>query len=193
MSSSIEPPPGWPFTVALTGSAASGKTIAGRMFSALGAAVIEVIVIPDHFQRRIECHRLDPGGVFVSHPPDPSTPLPSLRRLRRLLHGDTSEMPYLVLDVPPMLEAELFRTADRVLWIDIDQFVQLARLQARDGIDEGRARRIRQFQPCMAQGLALADDIIDNSGSREALRVQVGELHHIYRKLAAEPRRSNDK
>lgn len=108
-----------------------------------------------------------------------------MRRLHRVLHGDTSEMPYLVLDVPALLESGLFREVNRLLWMDIDNIVQFDRLKARDGISEAGARRIRRSQPGIALGRALANDVIDNSGSRETLQAQVHELHHLYSRLAA--------
>jgi len=73
-----------------------------------------------------------------------------------------------------------YRWVDRVLVVDVPESVQLARLMARDGIDEALARRMIEQQASRAERLALADDVIDNSGDESALDQAVAELHRRY-------------
>ena len=58
------------------------------------------------------------------------------------------------------------------------------RLLARDGIDETLARRMIEQQATRAERLALADDVIDNSGEESALDDAVAGLHQRYLRLA---------
>ncbi len=51
-----------------------------------------------------------------------------------------------------------------MLLVDVPEALQLARLMARDGIDQALATQMIERQATRAQRLALADDVIDNSG-----------------------------
>ena len=67
-----------------------------------------------------------------------------------------------------------------MLVVDVPESVQLARLIARDGVDETLARRMIEQQASRADRLALADDVIDNRGDESALDQAVAELHRRY-------------
>jgi dephospho-CoA kinase len=93
---------------------------------------------------------------------------------------------YCILAIP--LRAENlahYRWVDRVLVVDVPETTQLARLLARDGIDETLARRMLAQQATRAARLAIADDVIDNSGDEAALDEAVLALHRRYLALAA--------
>ena len=62
---------------------------------------------------------------------------------------------------------------------------QLRRLTARDGIDDALAHRMVEAQATRAQRLAIADDVIVNTGTRGDLAGPVRELDGRYRQLAA--------
>ena len=55
--------------------------------------------------------------------------------------------------------------------------VQSARLMARDGIDAAAAQARIDAQWPLAEKVAVASEVIDNSCDREALRAQVDGLH----------------
>ena len=55
--------------------------------------------------------------------------------------------------------------------------VQRARLMARDGLDAAAAQVRIDAQWPLAMKVAVATEVIDNSGDREALRAQVAGLH----------------
>jgi dephospho-CoA kinase len=63
--------------------------------------------------------------------------------------------------------------------------VQIARVRARSGLEETQIRAIMAAQASRAERLAAADDVIDNSGSLEYLRLQVEALDRRYREEAA--------
>ena len=57
---------------------------------------------------------------------------------------------------------------------------------ARDKISQKQAQSILDAQTTRRQRLALADDILDNSGSLEELEAQVEKLYHKYTALAVD-------
>ncbi len=61
---------------------------------------------------------------------------------------------------------------------------QVARVRARSGLSEDEVRAIMRAQTPRAARLAAADDVIDNSGTRDALRKQVAALHKKYLQFA---------
>jgi len=87
--------------------------------------------------------------------------------------------------VPLLLESPGYRDrVDRVLVVDASEQAQLARVRARSGLSADEVRAIMRTQVSRAERLAGADDVIDNSGSLEALRKQVGALHQKYLQFA---------
>jgi len=58
--------------------------------------------------------------------------------------------------------------------------VQIARTMARSALSEEQVRAIMRTQATREQRLAAADDIIDNNGDLDRLRLQVQALHARY-------------
>jgi dephospho-CoA kinase len=88
--------------------------------------------------------------------------------------------PYVVHVVPLLVESgEFGRRVDRVLVVDVPEAVQVARVRER-GLGDEQVRRIIASQAPRAERLAAAHDVIENSGSLEALRDQVRALHEKY-------------
>ena len=71
---------------------------------------------------------------------------------------------------------------DRILVVDCDPEVQVARVMARSALPESEVRVIIATQATRAARLAVADDVIDNSGAPAALSGQVDALHHVSRR-----------
>jgi dephospho-CoA kinase len=74
---------------------------------------------------------------------------------------------------------------DRILVVDASEQTQLERLIQRDRISEQLAREIMSAQLTRRGRLALAEDVIDNTGNPDDMRAQVAELHRRYLDLAA--------
>jgi dephospho-CoA kinase len=195
--------------IALTGGIASGKTAVARRFEALGVhvhdadvAAREVIepgttglaAVVDAFGAGV----LDASGrldrptmrqrVFAE--PEARKTLEAIihPRVREWLHERAQADPgsYCLLVIPLLAEnIEHYRWVDRVLLVDVPEQVQIARLIARDGIDESLARRMLANQANRSERLALADDVIENSGDECSLDEAVAELHQSYLTLAA--------
>ncbi len=196
-----------PFRVGLTGGIASGKSTAAERFAELGAEVIDA----DRIARELvepgtpllERIRRSFGETFFdaegrldrrrlrehifAHPEERA-------RLEAILHpailkemerrAAASRAPYVVLVIPLLVEKGLQERVDRVAVVDLPEADQIERLRARDGTDPEQARRILASQAGRAQRLAAADDLLDNSGSRQALRQAVDALHRRYLELA---------
>jgi dephospho-CoA kinase len=196
--------------IALTGGVAAGKTAVARRFEALGihvhdadVAAREVIepgseglaAVVDTFGSEV----LDPAGrldrpamrrrVFA----DPAT----RRQLEAIIHPRVRQWladralaergPYCLLAIPLLAEnIAHYHWVDRVLLVDVPESVQIDRLIARDHIDEALALRMLSQQASRTERLALADDVIENSGDESTLDDAVATLHQRYLVLAAE-------
>ena len=101
------------------------------------------------------------------------------------MRSPISRGPYGVLVVPLLLErGGLRKRVARVLVVDCPEQEQIRRVQLRSGLAADEVRKIMATQLPRAERLAAADDVIDNSGPREALAPQVERLDRRYRELA---------
>lgn len=198
-----------PFTVALTGGIASGKSAVEKRFRMLGAHVYDadlaarVVVEPGSDGLAsivaafgddvLDAHgRLDRPAMRKRVFADP-TARKTLEaivhpRVRQWMieHAQVDDGPYVVLAIPLLTEnIGHYRWVDRIVVADVPETIQIQRLVARDGIDETLASRILASQASRDSRLALADDVIDNAGPEAALDAQVAALHQRYLALAA--------
>ena len=88
-----------------------------------------------------------------------------------------SRSPYTVLSSPLLLDTSQKALVECVVVVDVPEEVQIARTAQRDNNDEAQVKRIMAAQLSRESRLALADIVIDNSGSLEDLELQVDELH----------------
>ena len=197
-----------PYRVALTGGIASGKSTVADLFAALGVPVIDTDVIarqvvepgqpalakiaatfgPDVLDAdgRLDRRRMR-ERIFA----DPD----AKRRLEAILHpairaemeqqSMAAQGPYQVLVIPLLTEGGRRDHVDRVLLVDVPEELQIQRLMMRDGVSHEQAQASLNAQATRAQRLALADDVIRNTGRVDDLRAQVAELHGKYLRLAA--------
>ena len=197
-----------PFVIGLTGGIGSGKSAAADEFARLGATLVDTDVIahaltapggaaiaPLRTLFGEDC--IDASGamdrakmrarVFA----DPT----ARKRLEGILHPlirresaarvAAATGAYVVLVVPLLVESADYRArVDRVLVVDCPLELQVSRVRARSGLSEDEARRIIAAQVSRETRLAAADDVIDNSGTLEALHAQVRRLHQRYLELA---------
>ncbi|MBU3658090.1 MAG: dephospho-CoA kinase [Rhodocyclaceae bacterium] len=95
---------------------------------------------------------------------------------------------YVVADVPLFAETGFLREqADRVLVVDCPSEIQKQRLLARgaqQGVTTEIAELILQAQAPRETRLALATEVIDNSGTPEARDARTDEIHQVYLALA---------
>ena len=99
----------------------------------------------------------------------------------REAHGD-----YLVFVVPLLVESGRWRErVDRVLVVDCPESLQVARVMQRNQLSAAQVEAIMATQATRTQRLAVADDLIVNDGSRDAVEAAVERLHRDYLALAA--------
>ena len=72
----------------------------------------------------------------------------------------------------------------RILVVDVPRELQRERLMARDDIDAALAEKMLAAQVDRTVRLAIADDIVVNTGTVDALDAQVDALDRRYRALA---------
>jgi dephospho-CoA kinase len=194
--------------VGLTGGIASGKSAVAAMFVALGAGLVDTDVVArevvapgqpglaavrDAFGRGVlrASGEIDRAALRSLVFADPA----KRRRLESLLHplirAETLRKlreiaaPYALVAVPLLVETDFGQLVDRVLVVDCPEQVQLDRLIRRDAIPHAEALAMLRAQADRASRLKAAHDVIDNSGTREATRAQVEQLHRRYLDLAA--------
>ena len=86
----------------------------------------------------------------------------------------------MIVAVPLLVETGFQRFVSRVLVVDCPAEVQISRLMRRDGLSEAEAADALSAQATREERLAIADDVIDNSGELGALDEQVQGLHATY-------------
>jgi dephospho-CoA kinase len=200
--------------VGLTGGIASGKSTVCEIFSRLGAMVLDADEIAREVVRpgQVAWHKLRRAfGPEFFHP-DGNLRRRLLRKLvfadpekRRLLNAIVhpevldrirsrseevaarSSEAVLVVDVPLLVEAGAAGRFDRIVLVLVNEDVQVERLIGRDGLSAEEARQALGAQSPLQEKAALADYLIDNSGSLEETRMQV---EAVWKELVALAARS---
>jgi dephospho-CoA kinase len=197
-----------PMRIGLTGGIASGKGIVSQRFEELGIPVIDAdvaaraVVLPGtpglaRVARRFGAGVLNADGGLnrpalrdlIFNDPASREALDTI--LHPLIRGYMEERaakvkgPYLVMAIPLLVETGVSRErVDRVLVVDVDEAVQLGRLQARDNTSLEQARAILASQASRDARLGAADDVLLNSGTVAELRQAVDRLHAQYLNMA---------
>ena len=195
------------FTVGLTGGIASGKSAVSNRFGALGAPIIDTDLIA---REVVEPGHPVLGEVEAAFGPEILDDEGQLqrRKLREIIFSDAGkqdlledilhpairaivrqrvaevEAPYCIVVIPLLVESGHFDWLNRVLVVDVPEEVQMQRLTARDEVSEEQAKAALAAQAGREARLAIADDVIDNSGDIEALDAEVRRLHAVYTELA---------
>jgi dephospho-CoA kinase len=199
------------YCIGLTGGIASGKTAVASAFESLGILVADADVAArdavaagsDGLAEVVAAFgvdvldadgRLDRASMRKRVFGDDS----ARKRLEAIIHPRVRETlarqcaqassPYAIAAIPLLAEVGA-RTAypwlQRILVVDVPVDEQRERLTRRDGIDAALADRMIAAQATREQRLAIADDIVVNTGSLDDLQRHVAALDARYRKLAA--------
>ncbi|ODU45007.1 dephospho-CoA kinase [uncultured Aquimonas sp.] len=197
-----------PYIVAVTGGIASGKSAVTARFEQLGVPVIDADLIARELvepgeaalgeivqrfgagvldaegrldRRQLRQHIFSDAGArgdleAILHP---------RIRERMRARARAAAAPYVVLAIPLLTAGSRYPFIDRVLVVDVPEAQQIERLTRRDGVDETGARAALAAQIGRTERRALADDVVDNSGSLASLAAAVDALHARYLDLAA--------
>lgn len=192
-----------PLRIGLTGGIASGKTTVANLFAALGVTIVDTdllsreVVAPGSPLLRQITERFslavqnDDGSLNrqelrkrIFEDPEQRTWLEALLHpaIRKLTDERSAAAtgPYVIVAIPLLVETGGASRFDRVLVVDCDPAVQVARLMARDGSTREEAQRMLAAQASREARLAAAHDVIHNDGDLAHLRGQVEELHRQY-------------
>jgi dephospho-CoA kinase len=196
-----------PWVLGLTGGIGSGKSAAAERFAFHGLEVVDAdqasrwVVEPGRPALAALAQHFGPAVLQ----PDGCLNRKALRErifsdtdarlwVEKLLHPLIAEeiasrlrdarSAYAVFVSPLMIESGQYRLANRLLVIDAPREVQLARTLSRDGTSQAQVEAILAAQATREDRRALADDVILNDGSLDALHAEVDRLHLVYLSLA---------
>lgn len=198
------------YVVAVTGGVASGKTEVTRRFEALGIVVADADVAARLAVASGSPGLAEVVAAFGEAVLGPDGAL-DRARMRARVFGDATARQQLEAIVHPRVREALqaqcaaassvyaiaaipllseiggraaYPWLDRILVVDVPVELQRSRLMQRDAVDAALAERMLGAQATRAQRLAIADDIIINTGSLDALDRHVAALDRSYRSLA---------
>ena len=95
-----------------------------------------------------------------------------------------SKFPYVLIDIPLLVEKEYESLFDRIVVVDCLEEQQINRVKNRDGMDEETILKIIEQQATREQRQEVATDTLDNSEDVEHLLSQVKRLHQQFVSLS---------
>ncbi len=200
-----------PFVIAVTGGVASGKSSVASCFERLGVVVADADLAAREAVASGSEGLAEVVAAFGAGMLDDAGDL-DRAALRRRVFGDTgarrrleaiihprvrgllqaacaaAPSAYVIAAIPLLAEGggrDAYPWLDRILVVDVPVELQRERLLRRDGIDAALADRMIDAQATQQQRLAIADDVIVNDASLEALAAHADALHALYLRLAA--------
>jgi len=202
------------YVVGMTGGIGSGKTEVAKAFSAVGIEIADADVIAHRLSMPGQVGHAAIAAAFDSGVLLPSGEL-DRAELRRRAFADPRARARLEAALHPLIRRELYREMalwrgiygvvvvplllergglakemDRVLVVDCSEDEQVRRVVARSGLAPAEVRAIMATQLDRLSRLRDADDVLDNSGSPDAIAPQVAQLDRRYKELASDRRRA---
>ncbi|MFM9433257.1 dephospho-CoA kinase [Janthinobacterium sp. CG_23.3] len=192
------------FSVGLTGGIGCGKSTVADLFAVRGASIVDTDLIAHSLTgaggAAMPALLAEFGAAFA----DADGAL-ERAKMRKLVFGDPRAKvrleailhpriraatmaaaavaggSYVIFAVPLLVESGGWRErVERVLAIDCPESLQIARVMARNGLQQEQVQAIMATQATRAQRLAAADDVIVNDAGLERLAPQVERLHRLY-------------
>ena len=189
--------------VVLTGGVASGKTQVSNEMARLGWTVIdadlvardvvikgsegwheiverfgETVLQPDgEINRRLLREMVFHDAVALSDLNAITHPLIA-QSIKTSINQSVQK--YLLVVIPLLTASNKHDDYNRVLVVDVAEDIQRQRLQQRDQMSHGLVDKMLASQISRQQRLKLADDVVSNQGTLQALRHSVALLHGFY-------------
>lgn len=193
--------------VGLTGGIGSGKSTVATRFAALGGAVLDADLLARELVTPGQPALNEIVEIFGSQVLTPKGGLDRSAMRQRIFGNETERQrleailhpriraamqerlrelraPYVILVIPLLVETGQRDLCHRLLVVDLPEPLQIERVSRRDDYSVAQIRAILRTQCSRAQRLAVAGDLIDNSGDLAHLFVQVDTLHQRYMFLA---------
>ncbi len=198
-----------PLVIGLTGGIGSGKSSVADIFGELGAAVVDADDVSHELTapgalgalaiaREFGADYLTRDGALDRHRmrelvfADAAAKQKLEAILHPMIHAQVetavraANSPYVVLVTPLLVETGAFRhLVRRVLVVDCDEELQVARVMQRSGLTAAMVQAIMAQQASRAARLKIADDVLVNQTDRATLRTHAIALHRQYLELAA--------
>ena len=195
--------------VAVTGGIGSGKSTVAELFEDKGIPIIDTDVIArqlvqpgtpllrqitaefgnEYLDADGQLKRKALGELIFNN-------MEARRRLEALMHPAIHEAvtaqllklnsPYCLILIPLLAHSKQSYPYDRVLVVDTTESIQIQRTVQRDQQSPDFVKQIIASQPTRQELLALADDVVENSGDMSTLALAVENLHQRYLALARE-------
>ena len=186
--------------IGLTGGIGSGKSTVASLLLEHGAIVIDADAIA---RELVEPGQPALDALVAEFGPGVLTPVGTLsrgelaklafsdpeatKRLNAIMHpliGEESarriqaapESAVVVYDMPLLVETNQRDLVDLVVVVDVPEQLQIERAVSLRGLDQGDVERRMQAQVSRDERLAIADYVIDNSGSLDELKASVAGL-----------------
>ena len=187
--------------VGLTGGIGSGKSTVAKTLKAKGIQVVDAdqiarevvapgepalleiaeyfgskILLPDGSLNRSELKaKIFSDSTAKKHLESILHPSIRQRILQRV--DEAVDTPYVIADIPLLVENNYPSYFDRVVVVDCTEEQQIARVIARDELPEAQIKSIMKSQATRENRLAAATDVIDNTGDLSSLNAQIEKLH----------------
>ena len=189
--------------IGLTGGIGSGKSAAANFFQNEGISVIDT----DQLARKV-IEKDTPGyskvvDSFGSNILDNNDSIDRAKLREEVFHDNekrkilesithplvrelmvqkisSSTSPYSIIMVPLIFETNSAKNYDRVLVIDCDVEIQLARATIRDENSADLIQKIIDSQCSRSERLSIANDVIPNNHSIEDLKKRSLAMHNFY-------------
>lgn len=186
--------------IGITGSYGSGKTTIAKMFEKKGAVIIDADKIcqtllnypKPSYRKIVNCFG---RGIVTRNKAIDRCKLArivfkdksKLRILNKLIHplaiveinkiikGEKKKKT-VILDAPLLVETTFYRKMDKLIVVKNNRDKQIERTCAAKGISRAEALGRIRMQASLKKKLALADFIIDNSGSKKRTLFQVEKI-----------------
>jgi dephospho-CoA kinase len=198
------------FLVGLTGGIGSGKSTVSRLFSALGAPVVDIDAVSRALTApggaAVEAVRKTFGDAYIDETGAMNRAkmrelvkenAAMLATLSSILHPMIREKamaeiasykgkaPFVIADVPLLLESPAWRAAvDRILVVDCDEETQTVRVMKRSAVSRDYVTFILSQQTSRRARLEAADDVLLNEGGLKELEEGVKRLFALYAEQA---------
>lgn len=190
-------------TFGLTGGIACGKSAAAAIFASLGVAVVDAdqlsrdVVLPGSEGLRAVVAAFGEGvltdagaldrkrlGEIVFADAEKRRALEAIMHPRIFMEGrariesfEGTDAPYVLYEAALLVETGGYKGFDGLVVVAAHEDVQIARVMARDGLDEAGARARLAAQLPVARKVEVADVVIWNDGDLAALREAVLAAH----------------
>lgn len=201
------------YCVGLTGGIASGKSAVAHAFEALGIVIADADIAAREAVAPGSDGLAEVVAAFGVDILDDTGALDraamrrrvfgdgaARKRLEAIIHPRVRESlarqcaqatsPYAIVAIPLLAEVgarSAYPWLQRILVVDVPVEVQHARLIQRDDIDATLADKMIGAQATREQRLAIADDIVVNTGTFDELQKHVVALDARYRRFANVP------